>query len=185
MKRKVFWGCVIPVTVLILGFIGLFIYFFYLGNWYEQVQAELPEVKQKLIGLNHATLTNITPPNEVVEIKREDLGVFANYDYGVSTNVDYQIESSELDIQGYYETMLIPLGWTLLYSTPNPQNIESREYYLNETCLRVTTYPKNKDVYDILIYHDFNKQSFSPNLPPMWYVQGIREMGKTNIHTCP
>lgn len=185
MSKKLLFGCAVPTIILIIGLIGLVIYFLYLGNWYDQVQAAMPEVKKKLIDLNHATLTQILPPDGMVELTREDLGVNTISDYGVDTIVNYRIENPEQNIQAYYQSMLDQQGWNLLYSTPNSSSIEYRRYSFNETCLRITTYPQNKEVYDIIVFHDFQKQSFSPKLPPLWYVQGIREMGKTNINTCP
>jgi hypothetical protein len=184
MKKNLLLGCTVLAGIFIIGLLALLIYLNYLGNWYDRVQSVMPEVKQKLIALNHAAISQIPPPNGVKEIKREDWGVYARSDYGVSTHIGYQINDSELDVQAYYRSMLEQLHWTLLRGG-TPQEMDHWTYYSGSACLRIATYPENKDEYSILVFHDFYKQSFSPKLPPMWYVEGIREFGETSIDTCP
>lgn len=126
MSKKMPLGCTVPITILICGLIGSVIYFLYLGSWYDQVQTEMPDVKQKLIDLNHETLNQIIPPKGIMELRREELGVKTISDYGVKTKVTYQIEDPGQDIQTYYQSLLDQQGWSLLYSTPNPSSIEYR-----------------------------------------------------------
>jgi hypothetical protein len=182
MKKNLLMGCTVLAGIFIIGVLALLIYLNYLGNWYDRVQSEMPEVKQKLIALNHAAISQIPPPNGAEEIKREDWG--AKTDYAVGTHIDYRINDSGLDIPAYYRSVLEQLHWTLLWGG-TPQEMNRWTYYSGSACLRITTYPENKNEYSILVFHDFYKQSFSPELPPMWYVQGIRELGKTSIDTCP
>jgi hypothetical protein len=184
MKKKLHLGCAEIAGIFVIGLLGLIIYLIYLGSWYERVQSAMPEVKQKLVVLNQAVISKIPPPNGVKEIKREAGGVNTPSDYKASTYIGYQINDPELDVQAYYRSMMEQLHWTLLWGG-TPQDMYNSTYYSGSACLEISTYRENKNEYSILVFHDFYKQSFSPQLPPMWYVQGIRELGKTNIATCP
>jgi len=180
MEKILKTGCGIIAGILIAGIAGLVIYFVYLGSWYHRVQAEMPSIKQKLIEMNHKSLSHIPVPEGVTLISQEDLGVKAIPDYGVSTYVDYQASDPELDVLAYYQSALEPLGWQLL-GTSIDNN--SATYANAGTCLRIRIH-SNSPGYTFLLYQDFAAQEFSPELPPMWYVN-FREAGKTSISTCP
>jgi hypothetical protein len=183
--RKTMIGCGILLVILTVVLIGSWVYLDHLDKWYIQVQTELPEVKSKLITLNHATLSLLPPPDHVTEIGRHDWGENTSYEYGVLTYIDYRIEDSTLDVQAYYRSMMDRLGWILSVSSNDPQSFDYQKYYHDETCVEIMTYQTNRGVYGIIVYRDFEKQDFSPHLPPMWYVKGIRQYGKTIVSSCP
>lgn len=183
MKKRLLMGCAVIAGIFIIGLLGLLIYWTYLGIWYKQVQSALPEVKQKLIVLNHAVISQIPIPNGVSEINKEDRGVNSPFDYGISTKINYFVDNSEVDIPAYYRSILDQLHWTLLRAVPY-QNTNRWIYYSGSVCLEVNADPENKKGYSILVYHDFQKQAFSPKFPPDWYM-GFSELGKTRITTCP
>jgi len=186
MKKKVVIGscillCAIGVMILVIR-----MYFSYLAERYDQVQKELPLVKQKLIKLNIEKLALISNPEGTEEIERIDLG--SEYDsYGIRTYVQYTQDSPDFDIQTYYQGLMKRLGW-ILASSYYGEDIVETKYNYEDACVVITTFPKYNptivQTYSILVYHDFIKQGFSPELPPKWYMS-IREYGKTDIIRCP
>jgi hypothetical protein len=180
MRKKIWIVCAMFLLIFVVG-IG--IYLVYLGNWYQQVQTQLPDVKYQLTQLNHITLTQLPPPQGTIETSRDDYNK-ATTDYGVWTSVKYRKEDPNLDIQMYYRRLTERLGWTVIDWDDNGSLMDVSSYYHNDECVDVTTYSDSEGEYKIIVYHDFRKQSFSPNLPPEWYLQ-FQQVGKASIDHCP
>ena len=90
---------------IILGVVG---YFLYLNHWYNRVQAELPEIQQKLMNINEETLAQFPPPPGVSEVGRRDL----IYYYNVGFTTSYDKSGFEGEIVDYYSDLLEEAGWT-------------------------------------------------------------------------
>jgi hypothetical protein len=137
-----------------------------------------------LLPHNYPTRNPLAPRYSFVKCAK----LLTDYWYGVTTNVIYRVEDSELDVQGYYQSLMERSGWVLAVSTvsiPQGDDDDYRTYFHDGACVEISTFQENKERYRVLIYHDFEKQDFTPKLLPMWYVKGIRQYGKTEVATCP
>jgi hypothetical protein len=184
MKNKLKLGCAVIAGLVVLGIIGRLIYLNDLNNWYQQVQLEMPAVKQKLIALNHATLSQIPLADGVIETHREDWGINTKSTYGIGTMAKYQINNPELDIQAYYRSTLEQLGWTFSWRSSS-EDAPTLQYHSGSTCLAISSsqYGDLKGQFTIYVFQDFSAQSFSPKLPPLWYLN-YQNFGETSIMTC-
>jgi len=71
-KRALPLGCQIFLGIFVSIILGLIGYFLYLNHWYNQVQAELPEIQQKLMDINAEALAQFPPPPGFSEIEQEE-----------------------------------------------------------------------------------------------------------------
>jgi len=173
-KRTVPVGCQIFLGILASIILGVVGYFLYLNHWYNQVQAELPEIQQKLMDINEETLAQFPPPPGVSEIGRDDL----LYYYNVNLVIYYSKSGFDGEIVDYYSDLLEEAGWT--WDIQNSIGNEELTYFKDSTCISVSV---NSDEYGVYIYTDFEKQEFSPKLPPALY-RLLRGEDPTT-HSCP
>jgi len=159
-KRALPLGCQIFLGILASIIFGLIGYFIYLNHWYNQVQAELPEVQQKLMGINEETIAQFPPPPGLSEIGRKEY----IYDYNVELVVYYSKSGFEGEIVDYYSDLLEEAGWT--WDIANSIGSESISYFKDSKCISVHVHSTEYDVY---IYTDFERQEFTPKLPPFGY----------------
>ncbi len=159
-KRALPLGCQIFLGIFASIILGLIGYFIYLNHWYNQVQAELPEIQQKLMDINEETLAQFPPPPGVSEIEQEE----HRYHYSIVFSVSYRITDTNLDIIEYYSTLLDKAGWTR--DIANSIENENLVYFKDTTCISVYVYSRESN---LRVYTDFEKQDFSPKLPPFWY----------------
>jgi hypothetical protein len=186
MKKNIVIGCGIFIVILLIAGTGIWIRLMDLGKLYDQVWANMPSVEQKLIALNHATLSQIQQPEGVTVTEQKELGLDTHNSYGVSTFVGYSIADPKFDVQLYYRTLMNKSGWVLVDSFNATKNAETTyAIYNNKTaCVMITTYPPENQVYNVEVYQDFRKQDFSPKLPPDWYLV-LRQGGQNDIDHCP
>ena len=173
-KRTLPSGCQIFLGILASILLGLVGYFLYLNHWYNRVQAELPEIQQKLMDINEETLAQFPPPPGVSEVGRRDL----IYYYNVGFTTSYDKSGFEGEIVDYYSDLLEEAGWT--WDIQNSIGNEELTYFKDSTCISVSV---NSDEYGVYIYTDFEKQEFSPKLPPALY-RLLRGEDPTT-HSCP
>ena len=174
-KRALPLGCQIFLGIFASILLGLIGYFLYLNHWYNQVQAELPEIQQKLMDINEETLAQFPPPPGVSEIEQEE----HRYHYSIVFSVSYRITDPNLDIFEYYSTLLDKAGWTR--DIANSIENENLSYFKDTTCISVYVYSRESN---LRVYTDFEKQDFSPKLPPFWY-RMLRGEGDPYIRPCP
>ena len=159
-KRALPLGCQIFLGIFVSIILGLIGYFLYLNHWYNQVQAELPGIQQKLMGINEETLAQFPPPPGLSEIERKEY----TYSYNVALVVYYSKSGFEGEIVDYYSDLLEEAGWT--WDIANSIGSESISYFKDSKCVSIGVHSTEYDVY---IYTDFKKQEFSPKLPPALY----------------
>lgn len=84
------------------------------------------------------------------------------------------------DVLVYYQSDLQSKGWEAI---ENNRSIYFRGIELKKgtACIMIEFI---RDDYEISIWHDYLKQSFSPTLPSKWLLE-IFDVGKTDIWTCP
>lgn len=173
-KRALPLGCQIFLGIFASIILGLIGYFIYLNHWYNQVQAELPEIQQKLMDINAEALAQFPPPPGVSEIGRKDW--IDQYD------VELAVEYSTLDFEGvivdYYTDLLEEAGWTR--DIMDSSGIGHLSYSKDSTCILVRVYSRESFVF---VYTDFLKQEFVPELPPLWYRKLRGE--DSGIESCP
>ena len=175
MKKRTFpVGCQIFLGILASIILGVIGYFLYLNHWYNQVQAELPEIQQKLMDINEETLAQFPPPPGLSEIEQEE----HRYHYSIVFSVSYRITDPNLDVLDYYSTFLDNAGWTR--DIANSIENENLSYFKDTTCISVYVYSKESN---LRVYTDFEKQEFSPKLPPALY-RLLRGEDPTT-HSCP
>ena len=162
-----------------------------LGVWYfadhnpynTLIEAE-DQAVPRFAELNEAVLRELPPPEGVVSI-HQDGNQRIDTQHGIDLSVDYgDAEGKKIKgerIKEYYETLLTQEGW-IKYSQFDKCGVS---YYRNTSCILVS-FPCDNDEGDfyISIWHDFEKQDFSPTLPPLWLVN-LLENGETRILTCP
>ncbi len=159
-KRALPLGCQIFLGIFVIIILGLIGYFLYLNHWYNQVQAELPEIQQKLMDINEETLAQFPPPPGLSEIRRRDW----IYYYEVGFSVYYSKSGFDGEVIDYYSGLLEEAGWS--WDIANSFGSDYLVYYKDSTCISVSVHSTEYDVY---IYTDFKKQEFSPKLPPALY----------------
>ncbi len=174
-KRALPLGCQIFLGIFVSIILGLIGYFLYLNHWYNQVQAKLPEVQQKLVDINYETLEQFPPPPGLSEIEQEE----HRYHYSIVFSVSYRITDPNLDVLDYYSTFLDNAGWTR--DIANSIENENLSYFKDTTCISVYVYSKESN---LRVYTDFEKQDFSPKLPPFWY-RMLRGEWDPYITPCP
>ncbi|HQF63578.1 MAG TPA: hypothetical protein PLT26_13850 [Anaerolineaceae bacterium] len=173
-KRTLPSGCQIFLGILASILLGLVGYFLYLNHWYNRVQAELPEIQQKLMDINEETLAQFPPPPGVSEVGRRDL----IYYYNVGFTTSYDKSGFEGEIVDYYSDLLEEAGWT--WDIQNSIGQESISYFKDSKCVIVRVH---SDEYDVHVYTDFLQQEFTPKLPPALY-RFLRGEDPT-ISSCP
>jgi len=159
-KRTLPLGCQIFLGIFGIITLGLIGYFLYLNHWYNQVQAELPEIQQKLMDINEETLAQFPPPPGLSEVGRKEY----TYDYNVALVVYYNKSGFEGEIVDYYSDLLEETGWS--WDIENSFGSDYLVYYKDSTCISVRVHSTEYDVY---IYTDFERQEFTPKLPPFDY----------------
>ena len=159
-KRALPLGCQIFLGIFASILLGLIGYFLYLNHWYNQVQAELPEIQQKLMDINEETIKQLPPPPGLSEIGRKD----SLYYYNVQLTVYYSKSGFEGEIVDYYSDLLEEAGWT--WDIENSIGRETISYFKDSKCVIVRVHPHE---YDVHVYTDFLQQEFTPKLPPFAY----------------
>jgi len=173
-KRTLPSGCQIFLGIFASIIFGLIGYFLYLNHWYNQVQAELPEIQQKLVDINYETLEQFPPPPGLSEIGRVDW--IDQYD--VESAIEYKIVDPEVEIVNYYSALLDEAGWTR--GGGNSVGSEVVSYYKDSTCISIRVFFRESFV---SARTDFLKQEFVPELPPLWYRKLRGE--DSGIKSCP
>jgi hypothetical protein len=107
MKKRIVIGCGVTFSIFILLLMGLWIYLSYLDKWYDQVQSELPPIKQKIIVLNRQVVDQLPNPEGTTETEYHDWGLGSDNDYGILTCVVYAIIDPNLNIQLWHGSNLI------------------------------------------------------------------------------
>ena len=126
------------------------------------------------MNINEETLAQFPPPPGVSEVGRRDL----IYYYNVGFTTSYDKSGFEGEIVDYYSDLLEEAGWT--WDIQNSIGNEELTYFKDSTCISVSV---NSDEYGVYIYTDFEKQEFSPKLPPALY-RLLRGEDPTT-HSCP
>jgi hypothetical protein len=176
-KKK---GCLI-ITVIVVLFCGINVgYFIYLDHWFNEMQEQLPIAKQKYLDNYHEMLERIPAPEGVQEDSRNEEGLFTSYQYGMSTTV-YYTNSETVDIKEYYFELLTNQGWTIQGS--EPLNAKYQFYKKDDACITIGGFNNNPYIYSFTIYQGYSSQDFSPDIPPLWYVQ-LRHFGEATFVMC-
>jgi hypothetical protein len=150
---------------------------------YERFVAREEDAIPQFIALDNAVLAQFPPPPGVDEKKKINYPGGGAY-HGTSLRVEYKIKSTNRDeIVAYYQALLTAQGWLSI--------LESSDHfsYSKDTSCMYLSLPyrvEELDVvaYSITIFHDYRRQEFSPDLPPIWYLS-LHEHGKTRIKECP
>lgn len=153
-----------------------------LSKWlYDQFRAKELTTVDEFDALNLAVLNTLPPPLEVAELDRSSNGITGPTNvHGRVLIVKYKVSGPTYDVAGYYQNLFKTLGWI-----PTPVGEVVTTIYIHDTtCADVYIFSSDIQEYWLIIWQDFAKQTFSPPLPPKFWLE-IYEFGETQIYTCP
>lgn len=149
----------VVVALVLLAIIG----FMYWPFAYSQAMSNvLPQYDAQ----NQAIVEALpSPPMGAVIVREFHEGIQPHpNEFGRLFTIQYETEQAFDAVTGYYEPVLVSNGWRRLGRTGLLSSYLAT-FYRDTSCIEFfdTTYG-----YEVRVWHDFEKQSFSPWTPPRW-----------------
>jgi hypothetical protein len=134
---------------------------------YQVFRAREQQVEPLYDEINNSVLNLIPPPDSVKEASKHIVGFQYESDqsvHGKQINLTYTYNAKYIpgvEILKYYDNILLKKGWNL---TTTQQ--DSRGYNKETSCILIYYNDENSkiNVYDIYIWNDYFRQSFSPDI---------------------
>lgn len=147
-----------------------------------QMEAAVPEYDS----LNRTLYLGLPPPPPGAEQDTEystGLSPSLSY-YGRTLIVAFASNLSEAEVLEHYETYLFVRGWVRVFaSSMSRYTIYSDQHACIEISFHRAGVAMSQQGYLIQIWHDFERQSFSPWTPPRWLLQ-LHDGGKSTFAEC-
>lgn len=168
------------VIAVIFGLpIGGYLFFkFGVDEPYQRFKVEEAKAAPLFDALNNEVYTQIPIPPGVEKTGDNRNGTVKP----IYMWIDYRMVNTTLEqITEFYVEYFVSNGW---------EYYGNLDYYRGTSCVEINFYYKGpykekySSDYNMVIQHDYFKQTFSPKLPPLWIIQ-LNEFGERNFFHCP
>ncbi len=167
---------------------------------YNALRSQELKVLPRYDALNEAVLAEMPPPDGAIETEHYTEGITTPRwvrAHGRTLYITYQRgDNNAEDVIEYYKQVMSSHGW----SEPKILDNGTMFWYTRGTaCVHIhvlwgSEYPIQPEYYDITIWHDYWRQSFSPHWPNMPRLKlgnydvtlmEVYELGESYVMTCP
>lgn len=177
-------GALVLAAFLLMALVAGYVWFrLNIVEPYITFRAKEEEIVPQLDAQNADIAQTLPPlPPGASEDKRWSVGITNPiYDHGRWLVISISTTLDEQEVSTYYRENLLAAGWNEFTTTFTRV---TELYYRGTSCLQIGLPGQYLRNYEIVIWHDFQHQSFSPPLPNLDYME-FAELGETKFATCP
>lgn len=162
-----------------------YMHWVYLPKQYEDFVENEREVIYLFDQLNANVANELPslPPNSSIQMQETiglgDQGV-GMYLHGRILQIDISTKQPANFVVKYYNDALLKQGWSK--DTNKYYAVDFAIFYKGTSCIKIDATSHIQPDYEILIWHDYKKQKFTPKIPNNL---DRFEYGKTSFETCP